>query len=357
MATLEQLWISHGYPSPIKFYKILKKSSHPKTLQEVDSFVRGQKTSQLHFKPRRTVEGHIVAYCKNCMWFSDLLDMSNYSRQNKGYKWILLCVDTFTRKAYATGLKTKSKTAVRAGVEVIMAGMGESKVKLIVTDSGSEFLNRPVQDLLRDLKIEHHTVEVGDHKALGIIDRLSRTIKEIIFKDFTQTGSVRWHHKLQDYIDAYNSNPHGSLPGDISPNQAASGKHDSRLEALNMSKSEPVQSDFKAGDSVRKKLKKPSFKKGYKQIWSDSIYKIKEINTTGVKAELNNDSTVRLEDLQAVPDAPSLPESQNAVQKADRQHKIEQIIKHKEGLDSANIMPGSRTRSDSKRYNLRSRKT
>jgi hypothetical protein len=39
----------------------------------------------------------------------DLLDMSNYSRQNKGYKWILLAIDTFTIKAYAEKFKNKTK--------------------------------------------------------------------------------------------------------------------------------------------------------------------------------------------------------------------------------------------------------
>jgi hypothetical protein len=43
--------------------------------------------------------------CKDCLWFADILDMSNYSRQNKGFHWILLCVDTFTRMAFAEPLK------------------------------------------------------------------------------------------------------------------------------------------------------------------------------------------------------------------------------------------------------------
>jgi hypothetical protein len=38
-----------------------------------------------------------------------------------------------------------------------------------------------MQELFKDLKIKHDTVEIGDHNALGLIDRLSRTIKEKIF--------------------------------------------------------------------------------------------------------------------------------------------------------------------------------
>jgi transposase InsO family protein len=73
----------------------------------------------------------------------------------------------------------------------------QRRIQLLVTDSGSEFLNQPVQNLLRELKIEHRTVKVGDHFALGIIDRLSRTMKEMIFQDFTERSSVVWYGRLQ----------------------------------------------------------------------------------------------------------------------------------------------------------------
>jgi hypothetical protein len=65
------------------------------------------------------------------LWF-----MSNYSRQNKGYKWILLCIDTFvwfTRKAYAAPLKNKTKFEVKNGLEQIYKS--ENDIELIISDS------------------------------------------------------------------------------------------------------------------------------------------------------------------------------------------------------------------------------
>ena len=341
---MEEAWQKHGYPSVIKFYRILKKSDDDVLFSDVDEFVRSQKAHQLHKKTRRQIEGHIVAYCKDCLWFADLLDMSNYSRQNKGYKWILLCIDTFTRKAYAQPLNRKTKISVKEGFETIIDDKVD--IKLIVTDSGSEFLNRPVQDLLKELKIEHRTVEVGDHRALGLIDRLSRTIKEIIFKDFTERNNVVWHDRLQDYISAYNSNPHRGILN-LTPDEADSGEKRLELLSLNMEKSIPTESSFKVGDTVRKKLKRASFKKGFKQIWGERIQKIKEINVSGVKAVLDNDETVRLDELQAVLPPISESEEVSAVEEADKEHKIEQTIKHKEGLDPDNIL-SEKLRSESK---------
>jgi transposase InsO family protein len=90
---------------------------------------------------------------------------------------------------------------VKVGFEAIMSRLvnvsAQRRIQLLVTDRGSEFLNQPVQNLLHELKIEHRTIEVGDHFALGIIDRLSRTMKKMIFQDFMERGSVVWYDRLQ----------------------------------------------------------------------------------------------------------------------------------------------------------------
>jgi transposase InsO family protein len=181
---------------------------------DVDAFVGVQKAHQLHKKTRHSIQGHIVAYCKDCLWFADLLDMSNYSRQNKGCHWILLCVDTFTRMAFAEPLKQKNKFTVKEGFESMMGRLvnvsAQRRIQLLITDSGSEFLNQPVQNLLRELKI----VEVGDHFALGIIDRLSRTMKEMIFQDCTEKRQRRLvqptsavHRRVQFESPSFNWQP------------------------------------------------------------------------------------------------------------------------------------------------------
>ena len=238
---MDEMYSKYGYPSVMKFYKIMKKINPEIKFEEVDSFVKQQKSYQLHKKSKTKIQGHIVAYNENALWFIDLLDMSNYSRQNKGYKWILLAIDTFTRKAYEAALKNKTKFEVKNGFEEIYATLDNKLIKLIISDSGNEFLNKPMQELFKELKIRHGTVDIGDHNALGLIDRLSRTIKEIIFKDFTAKNSVKWVNNLQDYISAYNNRPHSGIL-DYSPNEA--NQHKTELISLNVKKSMPVEHNF-----------------------------------------------------------------------------------------------------------------
>jgi hypothetical protein len=98
---MNEIYEKYKYPSPMKFFKIMKKINPEIKFEEIDEFVKYQKSFQLHKNQTNKIRGHIIAYRENALWFMDLLDVSNYSRQNKGYKLILLAIDTFTRKASA----------------------------------------------------------------------------------------------------------------------------------------------------------------------------------------------------------------------------------------------------------------
>ena len=91
----------------------MKRAGHNVTLSEVNEFVSSKRTHQLHKKTRHNIQGHIIAFAKTGLWFADLLDMQNFRQQNKGFKYILLCIDVFTRRGYAQSLKSKSKSSVR----------------------------------------------------------------------------------------------------------------------------------------------------------------------------------------------------------------------------------------------------
>ncbi|KAE9542416.1 hypothetical protein AGLY_003277 [Aphis glycines] len=53
--------------------------------------------------PRRSV----VTRFKDDLWQADLIDMQPYSRQNNGFKFILIIIDTFTNKGYTPNWTTE----------------------------------------------------------------------------------------------------------------------------------------------------------------------------------------------------------------------------------------------------------
>ena len=51
----------------------------------------------------------------DAIWTADLVDMQSLSRSNKGFKYILMIIDVFSKYGWAIPLKTKT------GLEVIKA--------------------------------------------------------------------------------------------------------------------------------------------------------------------------------------------------------------------------------------------
>ena len=153
----------------------------------------------------------------------------------------------------------------------------------------------------------------------------------MIFKDFTEKNTVVWYDKLQDTISAYNDRPHSGILN-YAPNEV--NEHTSEIVELNLEKSIPVEHSFKINELVRKKLKRPIFTKGYRQIWSNRTYTIKNIE--GIYAILNNDEKVRLDSLQKI--TKDFDSASDEVDKVEKEVKIDKKIKFKEGLDKENII-------------------
>ena len=73
------------------------------------------------------------------------MDVQNLSRYNRGYKYLLTCIDIFGKYAWVVPLKTKqSQELVKAFQKILASGRKPSKLQ---TDQGTEFLNRVFQKL------------------------------------------------------------------------------------------------------------------------------------------------------------------------------------------------------------------
>lgn len=292
------LWKANGFVGIKKLKVILESHSIYKSNHELSEIIKNQKTNKLHkvYKSNQKSIGHIITYAKNHNWQMDLSDMSMYQSKNHGYKYILLAVDVFTRKAYAQPIKNKTEKSISEAFENMIKS--EQPLKL-TTDNGSEFINKEFQDIIDNKDINHVKVSVGDHHALGIIDRFTRTLKEMIHKHFTENNTTNWVDVLQTTINTYNNNPHDGI-NEIKPNDAENNKEvimklniDKALESVD-NKNESNK-EFKVGDKVRVR-EKGTFRKGYLPKWSFETYTI----TTMYKATaiLSDGKKYRLSELQ-----------------------------------------------------------
>lgn len=291
------LWKSNGFIGTGKLYKILKERGIKIKHNDLAQLLKDQKTNQIHrkFNKNKKVLGHIVAYSQNNNWQMDLSDMSEYSSKNRGYKYILLAIDVFTRKAFAEPIKNKTEKSI---TEAFNNMVESEKPKIITSDNGSEFISKEFQSNAEDKDIELRNTQVGDHHALGIIDRLTRTLKEMTHKYFTENNTVNWVDHLDTLIETYNNLPHMGING-YSPNDSM--KHYPELVKLNLQKAEAmndIKPDVGVGDIVRIKLPKTPFSKGYIPQYSNETYKI--IRVMKVSVILDNGKRCKISDIQKV---------------------------------------------------------
>jgi hypothetical protein len=141
--------------------------------------------------------------------------------------------------------------------------------------------------MLKEEGIIPQIVEKGDHHALGIIDRLTRTIKNIIYKNFIVNDNNIWIDKIEEIIETYNNTPNEGILG-FKPVDVYEEKEGVQvlLNTYNFERgSGKKENKFKEGDEVRVRLPDDKFKRGFHPKWSSDLEKVDKVN--GRKVYIN----------------------------------------------------------------------
>lgn len=77
------------------------------------------------------------------LYQADLVEMIPYSKENNNYKYLLTMIDTFSKRAWAYPLKTKSGVEIGKTLERLFSSMKKTP-KFLQVDQGTEFYNRIV---------------------------------------------------------------------------------------------------------------------------------------------------------------------------------------------------------------------
>ena len=357
MEQVKQIWQEAGYPAPARLYALAKsKGITGITQKDIKEFVDSQAVSQLHKKAPIVNPQPITVSGKNVEYQMDLLDLSAYSRANEGKKWCLILEDIWDRRAVAVPLKSKSPNDVQPALAEAISKIGSPPVQ-IVSDSGTEWMGA-VKSYLEKENIVHRTVEVGDHRSLGIIDSFARFMKNSIHKHFTHSQGTDWIHYLEQLINTYNVTPHSSLKAKgqpaMSPNEAGHFETDTRnihMAAVNKAQHHKRPSGLYVGDHVRVMKRKEVFDRGYEVRYSVKIFKIEKVE--GNYYILDDGRRFREGALQKVkPPAENKKEEEKPVEEikdvakeAKFEHRTDQILKHKEGVSQLNRREGLRERA------------
>ena len=98
--------------------------------------------------------------------------MQKLSKWNKGYKYLLMALDIFSKYGWLVPLKTKTGLEVSQALASIFR---ENKPKMLWVDKGKEHYNRHVLNLLAKNKTEIYSTE--NEEKSSVCERWNRTIK------------------------------------------------------------------------------------------------------------------------------------------------------------------------------------
>jgi hypothetical protein len=345
MTDLEKYYKQFNFPASSTFVKQLKNEGIKITKKEIDDFLvsRVEQQQTTIQSNRKKLLGKIVAYRPLSLIQMDIFDMQNYTRTNKGYKYILCIIDVFTRKVWTYSMKKKDNENVQESFKKFLqqSGIQNNTPTILMSDNDSTFINKSFQEILEKNKIIHQPNIIDDHHALGLIDRFARTIKTIFTRLFVQTKSDNWIDHIDEIVGNYNNNGHTAIDN-IKPNDAFLKKNLKKIYNINYEKSlfNISVSDIDVNDKVRIKLK-GKFRKGTDARYTDEVYTVTKVR--GNSITLDDDKVYKRSSLLIVPPT-TVSNEKNVIVRVQRQNKIERNIQQ-EGLDLSNIVSNKRRRN------------
>ena len=208
--------------------------------------------------------------------------MRAFSKHNDGVTFLLLVIDIFSKYGWVIPLKNKEGKTVAEALKTIFK---ERKPEKLWTDKGKEFYNKNVKDL-----VEIYSTE--NEEKSSIVERWIRTMKEKMWKYFTDNNTYTYIDILPDLVEDYNNTVHSSTK--LTPVEASKKKNELtvwRNLYPDRLKIHDLTPKFSVGDEVRISKKKKTFEKGYTTRWTEEIFTITKIQNT-------NPITYKIADLQ-----------------------------------------------------------
>ena len=105
-----------AFTSPLALYREAKKRYLSLTFYQVKTWLQSKDTYTLH-KPvhYNFPRNRVIVTGIDDQWQADLVDISSLARFNKGYKFLLTCIDVFSKFAWVVPLKNKTEATLVNG--------------------------------------------------------------------------------------------------------------------------------------------------------------------------------------------------------------------------------------------------
>ncbi|KAL3082475.1 hypothetical protein niasHT_032838 [Heterodera trifolii] len=246
---------------------------------DVQNYLATQRTYTLHRQAKRRYRRlPTLAPGLHTEWQADLAIFDRLGKQNRGYKYLLVCIDTLSRQVFVEPVKTKTSANMINAFKHIFKRSKYIPWK-VLTDQGKEFTARAVQQFFRTKDVEHFCMLTSPQFHAGMAERANRSIKERLYRYFTEQNTYKWIGVVQDIVCAINHSHNSSIgmrPVDVNFKNAEALRQKLHDAAEKVVRRQPK---YRVGDRVRIEKYKHVFQKGYLPRFSNELFTVAEVHS------------------------------------------------------------------------------
>ena len=289
-AHLDRIWTDPDNPNSTCSIRALHNAVRKEgiTLSEVREYLSQKRSYTLHRVARkRFLRRRVIVSSPRHTIACDLAEVGHLSRSNNGVRYLLVCLDIYSRYLHVVPLKNKRGLSVAEALADVLEQEESNGYNKMWTDRGREFLNHHVSNLLKSKKIKLYHTESHEIKS-SPVERVIRTLKGRIYRYLTEHGTESYIDVLPKIVKGYNYYPHSGI-GNVRPVEAHRHRTPTQTRqhmnhALCKSYKNRVRENaplsLSVGDSVRVSRANEVFKRGFLYQTTEEIFIVDRIDKT-----------------------------------------------------------------------------
>lgn len=276
---LSEIYSNHRSPGGLASQKLLlreaRKRNKDVTAEDVRKFLHSNETYTKFYKGRSKIETNMVLSYLDTKHYMDLAFFTNFRKQNKGFAYLLVVVDSFSRFIMARVLKTKECREVAAAYRDILTTTQRIPVE-VISDMGGEFLGKPMRNIYEHFRIKHRVAKNTSVKAAMAESSIFR-IKNKMLKYFSSNKTYNWSSAVNGIVESLNLtyiHSIGTCPANVTHQNAEEVFQRLYKRYIAQGTRQPK---FSLNSIVRVSHGKQGFRKGTESRYTDELFRVKKI--------------------------------------------------------------------------------
>lgn len=186
----------------VAFYKYVSSKYINITREDVNNYLSTKGFYQMSQSITKRINKPIISKYPNQMWGIDLIDMNEYIKSNRGWRYIMTVVDIFSRKVFLNKMKLKEAMNTRNTFNDIINRLDVTP-KYLLSDNGNEWLGE-FGEYCKEKDIKQLFTRSYSPEANGVVERMNKEIRKIIKAFFIRNGNQVWYDILDKVADNKN---------------------------------------------------------------------------------------------------------------------------------------------------------